>query len=66
MTALSAHRLTKYFGERCLFEHVTFEVGDHDKVGLVGVNGCGKSTLFRMLMGEERIDAGDVLLEYVG
>ncbi|MBQ6830412.1 MAG: ATP-binding cassette domain-containing protein [Clostridia bacterium] len=62
MTALSAHRLTKYFGERCLFQNVTFEVGDHDKVGLVGVNGCGKSTLFRMLMGEERIDSGDVLI----
>ncbi len=62
MTALSAHRLTKYFGERCLFQNVTFDVGDRDKVGLVGVNGCGKSTLFRMLMGEERIDAGDVLV----
>ena len=62
MTALSVHRLTKYFGERCLFQNATFEVGDHDKIGLVGVNGCGKSTLFRMLMGKERIDAGDVLI----
>ena len=62
MTALSAHRLSKYFGERCLFEKLTFDVGDHDKVGLVGVNGCGKTTLFRMLMQAERADEGEVLL----
>ncbi len=62
MTALSAHRLSKYFGERCLFDKLTFDVGDHDKVGFVGVNGCGKTTLFRLLMGAERADEGEVLL----
>lgn len=61
MTALSVHRLSKYFGERCLFDNLTFDVGDRDKVGLVGVNGCGKSTLFRMLLGEETADSGEIL-----
>ncbi len=61
MTALSVHRLTKYFGERCLFNAITFDVGDHDKVGLVGVNGCGKSTLFRMILGKEAADGGEIL-----
>ncbi len=61
MTALSVHRLSKYFGERCLFKDLSFDVGDRDKVGLVGVNGCGKSTLFRILLGEESADSGDIL-----
>ena len=46
MTILSVHKLEKNFGERCLFRDITFDVGDRDKVGLVGDNGCGKTTLF--------------------
>ncbi|MBR2337963.1 MAG: ABC-F family ATP-binding cassette domain-containing protein [Clostridia bacterium] len=61
MTALSVHRLSKYFGDRCLFDKITFEVSEHDKIGLVGVNGCGKSTLFRILMNAETADEGEVL-----
>ena len=61
MTALSVHRLCKYFGEQCLFNNLTFDVGDHDKVGLVGVNGSGKTTLFRILLVEETADSGEVL-----
>ena len=60
MTALAVHRLTKYFGDRCLFENLSFEIDSRDKVGLVGVNGCGKTTLFRILTGEESAETGDV------
>ncbi len=60
MTVLSAHKLAKYFGERCLFDGVTFDIDEHDKVGLVGTNGCGKTTLFRLLTGEYTADGGDV------
>ncbi len=60
MTALSIHKLTKYFGDRRLFENLSLDVGDRDKVGLVGVNGSGKTTLFRILTGEESADSGDV------
>ncbi len=62
MAILSVHRLSKYFGERCLFDKLSFEVGEHDRIGLVGSNGSGKTTLFRMLIGNESVDSGDVLL----
>lgn len=61
MIVLAAHHLSKYFGERVLFEDVSFDIQEHEKVGLVGSNGCGKTTLFRMLIGEESIDNGDVV-----
>ncbi len=60
MTALSIHKLTKYFGDRRLFENLSLDVGDRDKVGLVGVNGSGKTTLFRILTGEETADSGEL------
>lgn len=61
MTLLSAHALGKHFGERRLFEGVTFDVGERDKIGLVGDNGCGKTTLFRMITGEEPIEEGETV-----
>lgn len=61
MTILSVHKLEKNFGERCLFRDITFDVGDRDKLGLVGDNGCGKTTLFRMITGEMPHDAGEVV-----
>ncbi len=61
MQVLTAHHLSKYFGERVLFEDVSFDIQEHEKVGLVGSNGCGKTTLFRMLIGEESLDNGDIV-----
>lgn len=61
MIVLAAHHVSKYFGERVLFEDVSFDIQEHEKVGLVGSNGCGKTTLFRMLIGEEPLDEGDVV-----
>ena len=61
MTLLAAHALGKHFGERVLFENVTFDVGERDKIGLVGDNGCGKTTLFRLITGEMRIDEGEIV-----
>ena len=61
MARLAAQRISKYFGERALFTDLSFEIGDGDKIGLVGDNGCGKTTLLRILMGEEPIDGGEVV-----
>ncbi|MFA5911730.1 MAG: ABC-F family ATP-binding cassette domain-containing protein [Vicinamibacterales bacterium] len=50
--------VTKSFGEKTLLEHVTWQVGDHDRVGLCGPNGAGKTTLLKMLAGFDEPDAG--------
>ena len=63
MAYLSVQQLDKYFGERALFTDLNFEVGEHDKIGLVGDNGCGKSTLLRILMGEDT-DYGGTVVKY--
>ena len=52
--------LRKVFGDRLLFDDVTFTVPKGAIVGIVGANGMGKSTLFRMLMGYEQPDGGSV------
>lgn len=50
------------FGEQRMFDNMTFEIQDGDRVGLIGVNGCGKSTLFKLLTGEYEPTAGDIIL----
>ena len=50
MNLLSARDLAKSYGERSLFTNVGFTIEEGEKVGLVGVNGCGKTTLFLSLI----------------
>jgi ATP-binding cassette subfamily F protein 3 len=53
--------LTKTFGDRTLFDHVTWQIGDGDRVGLCGPNGAGKTTLLKILAGLEDADSGGVV-----
>ena len=55
---LSAEQLTKSFGTRVLLDGVSFYVEPGDKVGIIGLNGGGKSTLLRLLAGAEEPDGG--------
>ena len=54
--------LGKGYGDRLLFEHVSFSVPKGSIVGIIGANGMGKSTLFRILMGLEKPDSGEVIV----
>ena len=53
--------VTKSFGDRVLFDHVTWQIGDGERVGLCGPNGAGKTTLLKILGGIEETDSGGVV-----
>jgi ATPase subunit of ABC transporter with duplicated ATPase domains len=55
---ISFSNVSKQYGGQILFVDASFFVGDGEKVGLVGANGCGKSTIFRMITEEEHPDDG--------
>lgn len=57
---LQVENLTKSYGDRMLFDSVTFGVNEGDKIGLIAKNGTGKSTLLRILSGAEAPDSGNV------
>ena len=52
--------ITVRIGSKVLLEHASAHISDGQKVGLVGANGCGKSTLFRVLKGELETETGSV------
>ncbi len=58
---LTVHQLTKSFDLQPLFQNVTFSLNPGDRVGLVGPNGCGKTTLLRLITGEEAADSGHII-----
>ncbi len=62
MNLLSIENLAKSYGERILFAQVSFGVDEGDKIGLIGVNGTGKSTFLKIIAGLEPADGGNVTL----
>lgn len=61
MNYLSVENLTKSFGERVLFENLTFGIDQGQKVAIVAKNGSGKTTLLRCLLGQESFDDGRIV-----
>lgn len=59
MAVLSVHNLEMSFSERVLFSQVSFDIESSDKVGFIGVNGVGKTTLFKILCGKMEQTGGD-------
>ncbi len=55
---IQVQNVSKSFGMQVLLDQASFMVGAHERVGLVGRNGCGKSTLFKMILGQECLDGG--------
>lgn len=60
---LNIHNLSVSFGGTYLFEEVTFRLGSGDRVGLVGKNGAGKSTMLKILSGDIKPDSGTIATE---
>ncbi|WAC08931.1 MAG: ABC-F family ATP-binding cassette domain-containing protein [Thermodesulfobacteriota bacterium] len=59
---ISIQNITKRFGNQLLFDQVNFKINSRERVGLVGRNGHGKTTLFRIIVGEEPSDEGSVII----
>lgn len=57
---IQCQNIQKYHGAQLVLSDITFEIREGEKVGLIGRNGCGKTTLFKLLTGEERPDAGQL------
>lgn len=60
MTILSIENISKAYGERKLFDEASFFMQDGEKVGIIGINGTGKSTLLKMIAGLEEKDEGSI------
>lgn len=61
MSLITIEHLTKSYTERLLFDDTSFSIGDGEKVGLIGINGTGKSTLLKIVAGLEEPDDGSVI-----
>ena len=60
MIVLSCNNLNKSFGIDSILENVNFTVNENDKIGIIGVNGTGKTTLFKVISGIYGYDSGDI------
>lgn len=61
MNVLSAENITKTYGVKVLFDDISFTVSEKQRIGLIGVNGTGKSSLLKVLAGLEGPDSGKVI-----
>ncbi len=61
-TVIEATNLSKAFGDKLLFENLSFRLPRSGIVGIIGANGAGKSTLFKMIVGQEKADSGELKL----
>jgi ATP-binding cassette, subfamily F, member 3 len=60
MIACSVNHISKMYGGNSIFQDLSFEISEKDRVGLVGRNGCGKTTLLRLIAGMEEPDSGQI------
>ncbi|MFT8929874.1 MAG: ABC-F family ATP-binding cassette domain-containing protein [Sporolactobacillus sp.] len=58
MSILDAENLYKTYGTQVLLNHVSFSISEHQRIGLIGVNGTGKSTLLQVIAGEDSVESG--------
>ena len=61
MNIINIEHISKIYGEKVIYEDASFGIQQGDKIGIVGINGTGKSTLLRMIAGEETPDAGQII-----
>src|SRR5574342_822247 len=61
MKMITIENVTKTYGEKELFKGISFTIGERERVGLIGVNGTGKSSLLKIVAGIDQPDSGDII-----
>ncbi|MCG8398270.1 ABC-F family ATP-binding cassette domain-containing protein [Bacillus atrophaeus] len=61
MSILKAEHLYKTYGDKTLFNHISFHIEENERIGLIGPNGTGKSTLLKVIAGLESTEEGDIV-----
>ncbi|GLB57889.1 ABC-F family ATP-binding cassette domain-containing protein [Cytobacillus sp. NCCP-133] len=61
MKMISAENVTKTYGEKELFKNISFTIAEKERVGLIGVNGTGKSSLLKVMAGIDQPDSGEIV-----
>src|SRR5665648_1154340 len=62
MIECSINNLTKYYGANKLFQNISFDLKTGEKIGLIGQNGCGKTTILKIIMGVEDCQEGSIAI----
>ena len=62
MSVINVEHISKLYGDRMVMDDLSCTVDEGDKIGIIGVNGTGKSTLLRIIAGDEEADQGEVIL----
>ncbi len=62
MSVINVEHISKLYGDRMVMDDLSCTVDEGDKIGIIGVNGTGKSTLLRIIAGDEEADSGDVIM----
>ena len=63
MNILNIEHVSKIFGEKKIFDDVSYGIHEGDKIGIIGINGTGKTTLLKMIAGLEETDEGQVICQ---
>ena len=63
MNIINIEHVSKIYGEKKIFDDVSYGIHEGDKIGIIGINGTGKTTLLRMIAGAEETDEGEIIYQ---
>ena len=61
MNIINIEHISTVYGEKVIFDDISYGIHQGDKIGIIGINGTGKTTLLRMIAGEKEPDSGQII-----
>ena len=63
MLEIVLNKVSKNYGNKIVLKNINFEIKTKERVALIGQNGCGKTTIFKMILNEEKPTTGDIFIK---